>query len=188
MTLDEFVEKGRKESLREKKIYNDDDFMKCLEENEKFTKRDTWISAINRDLHNITNYINESDITKDQWEDFVGTLFGWSQYVMLKAKNRILASLPTSSAPPPPPKTRRQIYHEYLMSPEWSAVRGAKLEEAEYRCQVCNAQNLAGGKVLNVHHRTYERIFHELLTDLIVLCSDCHEIFHASGKLAKIEE
>jgi len=87
-----------------------------------------------------------------------------------------------------PTKSRRQLYHEYLMSPEWAGVRTAKLEEAEYRCQVCNTQHLAGEKALNVHHRTYERIFHEMLGDLVVLCPDCHEIFHAAGKLAKIEK
>jgi len=39
---------------------------------------------------------------------------------------------------------------------------------------------------LHVHHRTYERVFHETLDDLCVLCEDCHELFH--GKDGKDEE
>jgi hypothetical protein len=53
--------------------------------------------------------------------------------------------------------------------------------KAGFRCQVCNAY----GVQLNVHHRTYERRGAEWDTDLIVLCHDCHEIFHTNGKLAK---
>src|SRR5438093_4983788 len=41
-------------------------------------------------------------------------------------------------------------YPEYLQTPEWQQKRRAALEQAEYRCQVCNR-----GEHLNVHHRTY---------------------------------
>ena len=64
-------------------------------------------------------------------------------------------------------------YKEYLQSPEWQVLRRIKLEEAGHRCMVCN-----GDGKLHVHHRTYERIRMELLTDLIVLCADCHRLFH----------
>ncbi len=42
-------------------------------------------------------------------------------------------------------------YREYLLTPEWNERRQRMLKVARYRCQVCNA----GGRQLNVHHRTY---------------------------------
>ena len=64
-------------------------------------------------------------------------------------------------------------YKEYLKTTEWAVLRRVKLEEAGHRCMVCN-----GDGKLHVHHRTYERVRRELLTDLVVLCAGCHEHFH----------
>jgi 5-methylcytosine-specific restriction endonuclease McrA len=64
-------------------------------------------------------------------------------------------------------------YAEYLMSPEWQVLRGEALAWAEDRCQVCYSSG-----PLDVHHRTYDRLFHEKLSDLTVLCHACHSIFH----------
>ena len=71
-------------------------------------------------------------------------------------------------------KTYKERYHEYLFSPEWDLLRKAKLKEAGHKCQLCNAS----GVKIEVHHRTYERVFHELLEDLIALCDPCHKKFH----------
>lgn len=71
-------------------------------------------------------------------------------------------------------------YREYLATHEWKARREFALDAAGHRCQVCNSTDR-----LNVHHRTYERIFCELPDDLFVLCDRCHRIFHAHGRLAK---
>lgn len=75
---------------------------------------------------------------------------------------------------------RSMPYKDYLKSPEWNRTRIAALKRAGFTCQICNANNT----VLNVHHRTYERLACERPADLIVLCQPCHEIFHANGKLA----
>lgn len=74
---------------------------------------------------------------------------------------------------------RTMPYQQYLQTPEWQQTRKDHLRRARYRCQVCNA----GNTQLNVHHRTYERRGQEHIRDLIVLCRDCHEIFHQQGKL-----
>lgn len=81
---------------------------------------------------------------------------------------------------------KRDDYREYLRSPEWLARRQWKLDEAEGRCQICNA----GGDGLEVHHRTYERLGRERQADLVVLCPGCHEKFHGrEGELSDaIEE
>lgn len=73
-------------------------------------------------------------------------------------------------------------YAEYLKSPEWKKKRSIVLRMAGYRCQICNDSGL-----LNVHHRTYERLGCEWKADLLVLCQPCHETFHKNGKLAKAQ-
>lgn len=69
-------------------------------------------------------------------------------------------------------------YNDYLQSEAWRVRRKWKLEQADFRCQVCNA----GGE-LHVHHRTYDRLGSERENDLTVLCQDCHGLFH--GKVQR---
>jgi hypothetical protein len=70
-------------------------------------------------------------------------------------------------------------YVEYLQSPAWQGTRKRALKRAKDRCQVCNSPNL-----LQVHHRTYERLGKEAPGDLLVLCDGCHDLFHSHGRLA----
>jgi hypothetical protein len=76
---------------------------------------------------------------------------------------------------------RYMPYKDYLKSSEWQERRIRHLKSAGFRCQVCNN----GGIRLDVHHRTYERRGEEFFKDLIVLCENCHELFHREGKLAQ---
>ena len=73
-------------------------------------------------------------------------------------------------------------YHAYLNSDAWKQKRSIALRGAEYRCQVCNRDGQ-----LDVHHRTYERLGNELPQDLVVLCRECHQLFHSNGTLTKSE-
>ncbi len=72
-----------------------------------------------------------------------------------------------------------QRYQEYILSDRWKKLRVIALSVAGNRCQVCNSSFH-----LHVHHRTYERLGFELISDLTVLCDECHELFHAAGKIA----
>lgn len=65
------------------------------------------------------------------------------------------------------------FYDEYIQSPEWQAKREKVLIFWSGRCALCNSP-----RMVEVHHRTYERLGHELLTDLIPLCDTCHERHH----------
>lgn len=79
-----------------------------------------------------------------------------------------------------PHKYKSMPYKEYLYTYHWQRLRKLKLSEVDYRCQVCyNNQHL------QVHHRTYERLGNEKLTDLTVLCDECHKLFHENRKLVK---
>lgn len=64
-------------------------------------------------------------------------------------------------------------YKDYLLSDKWKKVRLRKLKEAGYRCEECSSK-----KFLQVHHKTYKRIYKEHSKDLILLCSVCHRLKH----------
>lgn len=78
---------------------------------------------------------------------------------------------------------RTMPYRQYLLTPEWQERRKAALSRAGYKCQVCNRS-----RQLHVHHRTYERRGVELARDLIVLCDECHALYHGKGLLPAHEE
>jgi|SRR4249920_1352980 len=67
-------------------------------------------------------------------------------------------------------------------SPEWEEKRQQKLAEASYQCERCGRKQ-ADGWTLHVHHWTYERLFHELMRDLEVLCEEHHKAADEARKL-----
>jgi 5-methylcytosine-specific restriction endonuclease McrA len=69
---------------------------------------------------------------------------------------------------------RKMSFAEYRMQPEWQARRSAALARARYRCQVCAEHD----DRLDVHHNSYERYGDEDPFDLVVLCAQCHKLFH----------
>jgi hypothetical protein len=71
-------------------------------------------------------------------------------------------------------------YGRYLETSHWWAVREEALERAGNRCQVCNQQTR-----LQVHHRTYVNRGDEQHGDVIVLCRDCHELFHTHREIVR---
>ncbi len=64
-------------------------------------------------------------------------------------------------------------YQEYIRSKRWKEIRQWILIFWNHRCAICNTKDK-----VEVHHRTYERLGHELTTDLITLCDDCHKLHH----------
>lgn len=62
---------------------------------------------------------------------------------------------------------------EYLLSIKWKVLRIQILERDSYQCQLCFSPD-----TLNVHHQTYENLFHEKEEDLITLCECCHAKLH----------
>ena len=65
-------------------------------------------------------------------------------------------------------------YQNYLQSPQWKQIRAIKLSNIG-KCQLCGSKSN-----LEVHHNSYEHIGDEKnhLDDLVVLCRDCHAMFH----------
>ena len=75
-------------------------------------------------------------------------------------------------------------YSEYLNSREWQAKRALRLAKDEFKCVACGRKN-----GIQVHHLTYERIFHEDIEDLMSLCYIHHKIVESlifEKKLSRI--
>ncbi|MEM9214040.1 MAG: HNH endonuclease signature motif containing protein [Cyanobacteria bacterium P01_F01_bin.150] len=74
-------------------------------------------------------------------------------------------------------RLRTMPYCEYLKTDHWQSIRQVALKRAGYACQVCNSKG-----ILDVHHRTYERRGDEALSDLTVLCRQCHSTHHGHAE------
>lgn len=73
-------------------------------------------------------------------------------------------------------------YQEYLASNKWQELREEAIKRANGRCQLCNSTS-----DLRVHHRKYPKIYGtEPITDLTVLCNDCHAMFHEKKRRKKL--
>jgi hypothetical protein len=66
-----------------------------------------------------------------------------------------------------------EAYEDYLATAAWSARRAKALKRDNYLCQGC-LECVA----TQVHHETYDRLFSELICDLVSLCHDCHRTCH----------
>jgi hypothetical protein len=67
-------------------------------------------------------------------------------------------------------------YSYYLKTYHWLLLRHKTLKNADFKCQVCSSI-----LDLQVHHNTYDRIWNEKISDLVVLCSKHHELIHNAG-------
>jgi len=68
-------------------------------------------------------------------------------------------------------------YHEYLMSKEWRTKSKTIREFFFDKCQLCNANSN-----IQAHHRSYKCKGVEIPEDLVVLCGDCHSLYHKQLK------
>jgi hypothetical protein len=67
----------------------------------------------------------------------------------------------------------REEYREYLKSPEWQRTK--RQYRKSYLLQKCA---ICGDEKVDLHHRTYNRLGFERLTDLIPLCREHHGEVH----------
>lgn len=72
---------------------------------------------------------------------------------------------------PPKKKTLHPCdYYWYINSRHWTRKRKSALRFYGARCSICRINDV----VLHVHHKTYARLGRERMSDLQVMCHDCH--------------
>lgn len=64
-------------------------------------------------------------------------------------------------------------YRAYLRSDEWACKRDLAIRTWGNECQLCGSS-----KNIQIHHRTYDRVFNEDVDDLMVVCAKCHSDIH----------
>jgi len=69
-------------------------------------------------------------------------------------------------------------YEDYLKSELWRQRRNEKVKDQPF-CSLCHRGN---GYGIHVHHNNYSRLGNELDSDLVVLCKECHNLFHSNYK------
>ena len=74
-----------------------------------------------------------------------------------------------------------RAYRDHLRSAAWKAFCVQVKTRDEHRCVCCNID--AQKARLEVHHRTYERLGHEVLPDCYTLCRECHRLI--TGKIRR---
>ena len=76
-------------------------------------------------------------------------------------------------------KSPKENYYDFLQSDYWRYVRKLKLKQCGKKCQICGSK-----KDLSVHHNSYAHHGqeHKHLEDLVVLCNECHKMFHHKVK------
>ena len=77
-------------------------------------------------------------------------------------------------------------YIKYINeSLKWIKISDTIMERDEHRCVQCRRN-----KNLNVHHLTYEHLYHEekYPTELITLCKSCHDKLHSSPNKAELNK
>ena len=65
-----------------------------------------------------------------------------------------------------------KAYKKYIASPAWRRKRDQVIARDKGKCVWCGAE----GK--QVHHKTYDNIGRESLSDLVLLCNKCHNTAH----------
>jgi 5-methylcytosine-specific restriction endonuclease McrA len=67
-------------------------------------------------------------------------------------------------------------YEKYINSKEWRDVRDKYFSSnMPQKCMACNKQKQKG---FHIHHATYKRLGMEYLSDLRLLCPECHQGIH----------
>lgn len=64
-------------------------------------------------------------------------------------------------------------YREYLISKKWEWYKKAIYHIYNNECYICGNKER-----LHVHHKTYDRLYHEDMDDLVLVCDNCHSDIH----------
>lgn len=73
----------------------------------------------------------------------------------------------------------KKKYNSYKKSNKWKEKTKEFIKSKYWgECKACGCTTKDSTKPLEIHHKTYERLGQEKLTDLVCLCSNCHTAVH----------
>ena len=117
----------------------------------------------------------------------------WNNYVSIE---KYIKSKPNKTSKTKlKKKNRRKInkennikkYRDYINSKERKEKRIKFFRKFRNKCQCCKQEFL--DKNLNLHHHTYDRLWKELDSDLVVVCIQCHHDIHfENSKKVRLQE
>jgi predicted HNH restriction endonuclease len=72
-----------------------------------------------------------------------------------------------------------RLYQETLRSERWRRLKYRRLVFAGFRCEECampylGKRSKGAMKHYHLHHQSYARVGSEKLTDVLILCPECH--------------
>lgn len=70
---------------------------------------------------------------------------------------------------------------KYLKSEHWSNLRIEKLASVDACCKNCGRRDLSN----DVHHLNYRNLYDVTLSDLVVLCRECHDLAHEALEVCR---
>jgi len=118
----------------------------------------------NEMLESTQNYINNYLNENNGWKKDIKFSVKWDSIRMFNVNIDEIAKY-----------IKSMDYYEFLNTLYWKTISAKKKRQSNFKCQICNSNNL-----LATHHRNYEIRGYELqnMNDLIVLCNDCHKKHH----------
>lgn len=106
------------------------------------------------------------DRTSTPWTDLPDGLIEYEEY-FAEVNRYVLAQ--NAELEKTLQQQRNTAYEQYLQSSSWRLKRDAVMKRDCYLCQGCLI-----AQATEVHHLTYDRIYNEMLFDLVAVCHDCH--------------
>ena len=70
-------------------------------------------------------------------------------------------------------KISKEMKERYYRSDKWKLLKFKRMSIKGSNCELCNSTDN-----IELHHLTYERLTNEHLSDVILLCRNCHQKQH----------
>lgn len=133
------------------------------------------------ELGNLLNHLENKEVVltkKNVWIEFerfnpkkmvIANVSNGNYRVSLKKAKKKNRAKPKNKKEP----HWKDKYLEYLKSKEWKAIRVKLFQLRGRKCEECDAT-----RFLQIHHKTYIRLYHEKMDDLQILCRECHKAEH----------
>lgn len=69
-------------------------------------------------------------------------------------------------------------YEAYMKSDAWAAMKTRWIKSPLCKGHVCHAKGCSSSKHIEFHHKTYARLGKENLSDIVMICRECHTKIH----------